>query len=148
MHDRACKNTVSWQRGSGVSLAPWLAALYSLILSQRDTPALSPDFAAWSKAASSPHLSVRRRGCRHHLPPALQEWRRGGRPRPPEVPVAPLLATDLWHPVGRVPLNSTRETPLGSKSILFRSPFSCSAASAVGQCWQPAQERVSAAGLW
>lgn len=31
------------------------------------------------------------------------ESRRGGRPHLQEVPVVPLLATDLWHPVGRVP---------------------------------------------
>lgn len=34
-----------------------------------------------------------------------------------------------------------------SRRMSFRSPFSGSAASAIGKCWQPAQGRVSAVGF-
>lgn len=51
------KNTVSWQRGSGVGLAPWLAALCCLILSHCDTPAPSP---ASLPGAKPPSLHISR----------------------------------------------------------------------------------------
>lgn len=120
---------MSWQHGSSVSLAPWLAELYSLILRQCDTPALTPTSLCGAKPPSL-HISrydvvaaiIR---CRHRR--VEEGWpassaRSSCRAAPRHGPLAP---------GGQSPLLA-REMLLGSKSISFRSPFFCSAASAVG----------------